>query len=242
LLLTVSLCLCSARPALAGCTLGALLGAARTQPSSIGLELPAASTALVIAPVRYRSESFTPPFYYAYRIGSFPGARWLGIEGELIHLKVLADTARPAGFHGTLRGEAVSGTRPISSLVERFSITHGVNLLLVNAVGRRTAGVPPGTAPRWIVTGRAGVGASLPHAESTIAGDSQEQYQWGSLSLQAAAGAEVRARGRVYVAAEYKLTRSVQAVSVAGGSARTPLTTHHVAAGVALHWGRMRGH
>jgi opacity protein-like surface antigen len=92
------------------------------------------------------------------------------------------------------------------------------------------------------VTGRAGVGASLPHAESTIAGDSQEQYQWGSLSLQAAAGAEVRARGRVYVAAEYKLTRSVQAVSVAGGSARTPLTTHHVAAGVALHWGRMRGH
>jgi hypothetical protein len=64
-----------------------------------------------------------------------------------------------------------------------------------------------------------------------------EQYEWGSFSAQAAAGVELRLATRFYLAAEYKLTRTVQDVSVVHGSASTPLTTHHLATGLAIHLG-----
>jgi hypothetical protein len=50
----------------------------------------------------------------------------------------------------------------------------------------------------------------------------------------------VRLVRRVYLAGEYKLTRTVQDVSVADGSVRTPLTTHHIATGVIAHLGSLR--
>jgi hypothetical protein len=40
-----------------------------------------------------------------------------------------------------------------------------------------------------------------------------------------------------YASGEYKLTRTVQDVTIAGGSARTPLVTHHLVAGVTFHLG-----
>lgn len=233
------LCLAHARTARADWTFGVFLGGAHTEPSFLTLTQPSRSTNLTLSPVRYRSESLKPPFYYAYRAAFFPASGWFGVEGELVHLKVIADTARPARFDGVLQGDAVAGDRPLSSLVERFSISHGVNLLLINAVVR--AGGAGGSAPpRWIVSGRFGAGASLPHPESTIGGLRREGYEWGSFSAQAAAGIEVRVWKRVHVSGEYKLTRTVQDVSVAGGSARTPLTTHHVAGGLVLHVGASR--
>lgn len=225
------------RQAAADWTFGAFLGGARTQATSITLKQPSLSTDVRLSPVRYRSESFEPPFYYAYRAAFFPGSGWLGIEGELIHLKVIADTARVTVADGILRGETASGSRPLASVLDRFSITHGVNLLLVNAVVRRAAGADGSAPPRWLLTGRFGAGASVPHVESTIGGVSLERYEWGSFSAQAAAGVEVRLASRLYLSAEYKLTHTVQDVSVVEGSARTPLTTHHVVAGVVVPLG-----
>jgi hypothetical protein len=69
---------------------------------------------------------------------------------------------------------------------------------------------------------------------------SLEQYEWGALSLQAAGGLEVRLGRRLYAAGEYKLTRTVQEVSVVGGAARTGLTTHHVTVGLVAHLGDRR--
>lgn len=212
------------------------LGAAHTQESSITLTQPADSTDVSMSPVVYRAASFEAPIYYGYRIGCFPRSRWLGVEGEFIHLKVIADTSRPALFSGTIKGATVSETQPIAAAIEHFSITHGVNLVLVNAVVRHQIG--HGEAqPRWFLTGRVGVGASVPHVESTIAGASLEHYEWGALSAQGAAGVELRLRQRVYLAGEYKLTRTVQDVSVVHGSVSTPLTTHHLVVGIVAHLG-----
>jgi hypothetical protein len=228
-----------ARPASAEWTFAAFLGGARTQSTSLTVTQPSEGTSVALSPVDYRSESFEPPYYYAYRVGVFPGSRSFGIEGEFIHLKVIADTSRTTNADGTIAGQPVSGSRALSSVVERFSISHGVNLLLVNAVFRRTAAIArEGDAPRWILTGRAGVGASIPHPESTIGGLTLERYEWGSVSLQGAAGVEVRIARRLFVAGEYKLTRTTQDVSIAGGSARTPLTTHHLVGGLVVHVGR----
>src|SRR4030095_6415447 len=184
----------------------------------------------------YRSESFESPIYYGYRVGFFPGSRWVGLEGEFIHLKVIAETSRPAEVVGTLKGAAVSATQPVAAVLERFSITHGVNLALVNAVVRHPLGNDD-PQPRCLMTGRLGMGASVPHPESTIAGVSLEQYEWGSFSARAAAGVELRLGQRVYLAGEYKLTRTVQDVSVVHGSVSTPLTTHHLVPGIVVHLG-----
>lgn len=59
----------------------------------------------------------------------------------------------------------------------------------------------------------------------------------GRLNIQAAGGVEMRVAQHLYVTGEYALTRTVQDVSVPDGTARTPLTTHHVAAGMALKLG-----
>ena len=212
------------------------LGAAHTQESSIRLIQPPDSTDVKVSPIVYRAASFEPPIYYGYRIGCFPGWRWVGVEGEFIHLKVIADTSRPALFAGTLKGAAVSETQPIAAAMERFSITHGVNLVLVNAVVRHRVGRDD-APPRWFMTGRVGMGASVPHVESTIAGASLEHYERGAFSVQGAAGVELRLARRVYLAGEYKLTRTVQDVSVVNGSVNTPLTTHHFVTGIVAHLG-----
>jgi hypothetical protein len=221
-------------PAFADWTFAAFLGGTRTQTTSLTLTQPAASTDVTLSPVHYRSESLKPPIYYGYRVGHFPGSGWLGIEGEFIHVKVVAETARTTQVHGIIGGETARGSVPLSSVIERFSITHGVNLLLVNAVARRRVGFDGTAAPRWILSARLGAGASIPHAESTIGDTRLEGYQWGSLSAQAAAGIEMRVAKRLYLLGEYKLTHSVQNVMVAGGTADTPLTTHHVVAGMAF--------
>lgn len=230
-------CIASARAAHAEWTLGAFLGGASTQASSIQLRQPSQATHLILSPVHYDSESLDSPIYYGYRVGFFPGSGWLGIEGELVHLKVVADTARTARFDGALQGEVLADTRPLAPFVERFSISHGVNLLLVNAVVRKAAGGRASAPPRWFLVGRFGAGASRPHPESTIGGLSLERYEWGSLSAQAAAGVELRLTTHLYLSGEYKLTRTIQDVSVVDGTARTPLTSHHLAAGVVVHLG-----
>jgi hypothetical protein len=224
-------------PAFADWTLGVFVGVAHTRPTSLTLIQPTEGTDVTVSPVRYRSESLTPPIYYGYRAAFFPRSSWLGVEGEFVHLKVVADTARDVEISGALRGSPVGGSAPLSSIVDAFSITHGVNLLLVNAVARRRVGVDPAGHARWTFTARLGAGASIPHAESTIGGRRSEGYEWGAPSLQAAAGVEVRVTRVLSLIGEYKLTHSVQDVTVANGSARTPLTTHHLVVGTAVRLG-----
>ena len=105
-----------------------------------------------------------------------------------------------------LRDSPVGGSAPFSSIIEAFSITHGVNLLLVNAVARRRAGLDPAGDARWTFTARFGAGASIPHPESTIGGRPSEGYEWGALSVQAAAGVEARVTRVLSLIGEYKLT------------------------------------
>jgi opacity protein-like surface antigen len=227
-------------PAGADWTLGGFLGGSHTQAASVTLVQPLDGTNVRLEPVHYRAESWTPPFYYGYRVGVFPGSRWIGLEGELIHLKVIAETDRLTGMNGRLRGVEVAGERPVETAFERFSITHGVNLLLLNGVVRRAAGTDSASGARWIFTGRFGAGGSLPHPESTIEGESLERYEWGAFSAQAAGGIERRVTPNISLMVEYKISHTVQEVSVVNGTARTPLTTHHVALGVVAHLGAPR--
>ena len=184
------------------------LGAAHTQRTALTFSQDNPSAQLTLRAVALRGESFTPPLYYGYRVTYFPNRSWLGIEGEFTHLKVYANL-------------------PPDGLVERFSMSHGLNLVLVNAIARRTF------RSRLTLLARGGAGPTVPHAESTIAGASHEGYQLGSIALNAGAGVHVDLSHHVGALAEYKLSRTHETVDVARGQARGAFLSHHATFGIA---------
>ena len=220
----------SAAPARADWTVAAFLGSASTRPSSIRLQQPGAGTDLSYRPVVYDDESFVSPVYYGYRFGhTLPFAPRFAVEAEFVHLKAFADTRATATLRGTERDAGVERTEPLNRTIERFSISHGVNFVLINLAYRQPLGSDEG---RVAVTARAGAGPTVPHGESTIHGESLDQYELGALGWQVAAGVDVRLAKGLRALAEYKFTRTRQTVSVAGGTAGTLLCTHHVVFGL----------
>jgi hypothetical protein len=232
--------LLAAAPVSADWTAAVFAGASFTRAAALEISRPGLGTDLRLDPVHLDSGSFEPPIYYGYRFGFFPESwRGFGVEGEFMHLKVIADTDRPVSVTGMLDGAPVSATVPMHSIVERFSITHGVNLVLLNGVYRRPLGRSPdrGQDARVHLIGRAGAGPTVPHGESTIGGATLEKYQLGAAAFQAAAAAELRIREGLHATAEYKWSRTVQRVDVDRGTARIPLTTSHITFGLLVRFG-----
>jgi Outer membrane protein beta-barrel domain len=206
-----------ASPAHADWAAWAYLGASHTVSNSLRLRTDSAE--LTFTDVGYRSESFRSPQYYGLRVGHyFHRWPWLGIEGELIHVKAFAEDT-PALLAGGVR---------------RFSMSHGLNYLLANIAWRRPLG---GTIdrPRGWITARGGAGPTVPHTESAIGGVSQQQYEIGRLGGQLAAGAEMRVVSRLTAFGEYKLTRAHARVGVAGGTMEGNFLTHQIAFGLGWH-------
>jgi lipid A oxidase len=191
----------------------AYLGGTHTASSSI--QILQGETQVSLNDVSYSSRSFDSPVYYGYRIGRF-FRPWFGVEGEFIHDKVYADIRR------------LAQNPPI---VGRFDISHGTNLILFNAVFRRPLR-ERGTLGRIALTTRAGMGFSIPHPETTVLGESREQYEIGGLALQGAGGVEFRLWRGMYALAEYKFTYARMDLDIFGGTAETSLRTHHGVFGI----------
>ncbi len=188
------------------------LGAAHTQRAALAFSQRDPPSEISFTSTDFRGESFAPPLYYGYRVSYFPGGAPLGVEGEFTHLKVYANL-------------------PGGSVVQRFSMSHGLNLALVNLAARRTIR-DSGQGPIRI-TARVGAGPTVPHVESAIQGVSREGYELGSIALHAGAGMEIALRGHISMLAEYKVTRTREHVEVAGGDARGLFVSHHAVVGVA---------
>jgi hypothetical protein len=151
-------------------------------------------------------------------------------------LKAYSEPGQRVRATGLHRGEAVNREIQLGQIVELYSISHGVNLLLFNLAGRhRLGGRIDGRAP-VIVAARFGAGPTVPHTESRIDGDHQEQYELGRLGLQVAAGVELRLWRGLYTLGEYKFTRTDQKGKVSSGSAESLLRTHHGVFGLSYHF------
>lgn len=206
----------------------AYLGGAATAPTRVVIEQPALGTRLSVHDVRYRGESFTPPLYYGFRLGRFFGR--LGVEAEFIHQKIYARTERVVRFEGQARGIPVDDSTAMHTLIPQFSISHGLNFLLFNAVleqrlGRRTR-----------VAARFGAGPTVPHAESNIMGEARQGYQLGRAGIQGAASLEFRLWRGLHWLGEYKFTRSEQRVKIVAGHAETLVRSHHGVFGLSAHF------
>jgi len=194
-------------------TIAAYLGASVTAAADLTLDRPAAGGPVLMRDVTFDSRSFESPPYYGYRVRWMPftGAQ-LALEAELVHLKVYARAAA------------------LAPPVERFSISHGLNLLLGNLVWRT-----PLHRRVWLAA-RGGAGVAVPHGESRVAGIDEEQYEISSLALQAAAGPEFAVSRHVRALVEYKLTTTAPSVAVPGGRISGRYRSQHVAAGLGVAW------
>ena len=214
----------------------AYLGVAHTQNADIRITQPEFGTNLRFRDVSFRGESLQSPQYYGLRTGNF-FTDHLGLEAEFIHLKVFANLNRAVPTSGTISGVPVSGAFPMSTFVQRFSVSHGMNLLLANVIGRKQfLRSPQERLGRLIINARAGVGGTIPHAETEVAGLSHEHYQWGRVAFQLAGGGELRLWRKLYGMAEYKYTHTDQRFRVRAGHADALLRSHHGVFGLAIHF------
>ncbi|HYH00913.1 MAG TPA: hypothetical protein VD837_17425, partial [Terriglobales bacterium] len=172
-------CICVSIPCAAQWTVSAYVGGAQTQNSELQLRQPSRGTNLRFHNVSYRGDSFESPLYYGVRGGYFFHPRW-GAEVEFVHLKVFSDVNSSADIRGTLNGVAVDARQPISTIVQRFNISHGVNLLMANISFRQPLWRgEAGDRDRLTLGFRFGAGSTIPHPESTIEGVADEHYQAG---------------------------------------------------------------
>lgn len=206
-------------------TIGAYLGAAHTLRSDVHVTLSNPDADVIFADVAYDSRSFSSPIYYGYRIARrLPQHRRVWIEAEVIHVKVYADGESAQPGRGSVAGHAVDAVR-MPDLVQRFSMSHGLNFVLANLVFRQVAG-------RTTLIGRIGGGPVVPHVESVVNHRTRDGYQLAGAGLQGAGGAEVRVWRRIAATIEYKLTRAAPAVDVAAGQVSLRALSHHLAFGV----------
>jgi lipid A oxidase len=221
-----------------GWVVAAFTGGAATRASRLSVSQPALGNRLTFDGVRFDGRSFEPPLYYGLRGGYFLRRRpGIGFEAEFTHLKVFSDPQQIVSATGTRRGRPLDAQIPLGQIVQQYSISHGVNLLLFNVAARRRVGVsgerPAGLA---VFTARAGAGPTIPHTESSVEGLRQEQYEWGRPAWQAAGGAEFKLWRGLHALGEYKFTRTRQRGRVAGGEARSLLRTHHGVFGLSYHF------
>ena len=222
------------QPVRAEWTLTAYLGGAHTAQSSLRLQAAQLQTDLLLQPISYQTKPFQSPLYYGYRVGYF-FSRNFGLESEFTHLKVYAETDGIAYIAGTLHGVSMNETASINTVVQRFNITHGVNLLTANLVARK-AFRQAGSSARFLLSGRVGGGATIPHPENEVLGISNnEHYEVGAPAWQVGAGLEVRLWHRLYADSELKYTRTHEKVDIAQGTAESPLKSTHAVVGLVWH-------
>jgi hypothetical protein len=203
-------------------------GAIHTQAADVRVQQPASTTDLLFADMPFESRSFESPIYYGYRVGhSLGGARWLFLEGELIHGKLYPRHPGATRGSGMLRAQPALQV-PFDTVVQEFNMSHGLNFVLGNILVRR-----PITT--WFTaTGRAGLGALLPHTESVVEAQRRGRYEWAGFAGQLSGGGEARLSRRIAATAEYKWSRASAQVTVAEGQAALTTRSHHMALGLRL--------
>lgn len=226
-----------ARPAQAQFYGSISAGANHTMPADVTVNVPGAGLGVTYHDVQFSARSFDSPQYYVWRAGRLfgPNARW-GVEFEFTHLKVIADTSKSYGAAGAIAGNAIpTGTSlPMNAQVQEYQMTHGLNFLLVNVVSR----IPLGDKGRFAIVTRAGLGSTLPHAETNVLGEFRQQYEFAGVGVQGSAGVAMKLSRLVSLVADYKLSEAQPNITVVGGTGRTTAISHQVAIGLAFGFAR----
>lgn len=222
-------------PANAEWRLEAYLGQASSSNSDLRIQQPSRQTDLVFHDIEYDDRSLRTPLYYGLRVNYFPD-RYpsFGLEAEFIHAKTYSKSEQGVHVSGTKRGELIDSTIRFGDIVQGFSMSHGLNFLFFNLVGRLGLLREEGDSRNKVeLCGRVGIGPLIPHTESTIEGEEKEQYEIHGPAYQLAAATEVRIAHSLAVLMEYKYTYvEVKDAKIQNGHAETDIRTRHLVFGI----------
>ena len=232
----LALCLAWPHAADAQWYVAGYLGANHTLPADVVIDQPSHSTHVQFNDVTFEARPFESPQYYGVRVGRLFGEqRRFGLEFEWFHPKVYAETSKSVGVVGQYAGSSLDATMPMNTIVQRYSMSHGMNFALVNAVVHMPISADANSvASRLAITGRAGAGPMIPHGESEIGGETAEQYEVAGLGFQVAGGVDVRVYRRLSAILEYKFGHASPEITIAHGTGRTTANLHQVAFGLAV--------
>jgi opacity protein-like surface antigen len=230
---TLALSVLLTSPIRAEWRLGLFLGKASTCDSDLKIEQPSSQNHLLFHDIDYTDKSFRTPLYYGLRAGYFPpNYPNFGGEIEFIHAKIYSDSEQTVRVSGVRNGESIDSTIRLGEIVQGFSMTHGLNFLFFNLVGRLSL-LRNENLERVALCARLGMGPLIPHTESVIDGDRKEQYELQGPAYQLAAGTEMNIWKNVNLLFEYKYTYAkVKDARIAHGQAVTKLGTNHLVFGV----------
>jgi hypothetical protein len=212
------------------------LGANRTLAAPVTIDQPSRGTSLTFNDVTFTARPFTSPQYYGVRGGRMFGEqRRFGIEVEWLHPKAYADIEKVVQITGRVAGVDVHTTAPMNTFVQHYAMSHGMNFILFNAVLRAPLNDDgAGLASRVALTARAGAGPMVPHAETTVANESREQYEGGGIGYQLAGGVDIRLVGWLSAIADYKFGHGRPEITIVDGTGRTTANVHQLAFGLAF--------
>jgi hypothetical protein len=122
----------------------------------------------------------------------------------------------------------VYATSDLAPALQRFSLSHGINSITIDALGRLRSG-------RFSVYGGIGGGTAVPHVEAVSAVGTVDEYQWfRGVALKAFTGATYELVGPLAVFAEVRGTYMHLTVDISDGTASTSLWTAHAAVGALI--------
>jgi hypothetical protein len=221
----------AASPAEAQWYVATFTGGNVTRAATVTVDQPNQGRLLDFHDLTFDARPLESPPYYGARLGHLWRSGQLGLEVEFLHAKAIGRTDRIVRVTGLEAGLPIDATLQMDTIVQRHSMTHGLNFLFANLVWRRPLGAVAGAFDRAALMFRAGAGPVVPGVDSVIDSISVQDYQLAGLGLHAAAGVDVRIRGRLRAMLEYKLTRARPSIDVFGGTTATTTLTHHVAVG-----------
>jgi hypothetical protein len=114
-------------------------GSSFTLNSDIHVQQPGLGTDAVFRDVSWDAKPLKAPPYYGIRVNYFfeSWPRW-GFGLDFTHYKIFAQTDQVVPVLGTFNGVPVNQSAPLGQFVQKFNITHGVNIVALNVLYRWT--------------------------------------------------------------------------------------------------------
>lgn len=186
--------------------------------------------------VHWSERPFQPAIHYDVRVEHYsPKHPAWGVFLELNHMKIHAQTGDVRHIHGQIDGAPVDTVAPMNSVIDRFNVAHGVNLIGLGVVRRwrwqRDEQNPNGRVQPYVGMS---LGPVVNHPDSNVLG--QDQYgpfianrRWGGQIMAGVHYSLGRSWGWF---TETKITHVDDRVPVGGGHASMTLDSFHANAGL----------
>ena len=221
-----------ATPASAQWSITGFFGNASTAPADLTIRSKDTDTELDLGPVSFADESSRSPWYYGWRVTrGFEQCPWLGIEAEFIHAKAISDPNEVVRVRGRISGQPIDLSQALGSTLPRFELSHGLNVLMGNAVLHWPI-VRRNGQPLVEIVGRAGAGPGIPHVEATFMGHSTDRYELGGWAIAGSVGADIRLSSRLSAVVDLAWTRAMLRLDLVTADLNGDFTTRHIIGGV----------